>query len=394
MNTFMKIRASSPVLRVGLICLTILGAFVIKAAYGAELTVGMSTALSGPVSALGRGMKQGIEAHFKKVNDAGGVNGHTLRLVALDDSYQPDPAVSNVHRLIDLDQSLAIIGNVGTPTASVTVPIVNDKQVLLFGPFTGAGLLRRSPPDRYVINYRASYAEETAAMIQGLLKLGIKPQQIAFFTQEDAYGDSGYEGGIKALRAVGYKDTGKLVHGRYKRNTLNVEDGLITILDAKIKPRAIIMVGAYAPCAKFIKLAKKLLPGTLFLNVSFVGSDALAAALGGDGEGVIITQVVPHYASDLPGVVEYRQALGKYAPDAAPGFVSLEGYLVAKIFAEGLKRMGNPPSRESVVDAIESLKDLDIGIGITLTYSKTEHQGSHKVWATAIKEGKFVPLDW
>ncbi|MBI3327200.1 MAG: ABC transporter substrate-binding protein [Nitrospinae bacterium] len=354
----------------------------------------MSTALSGPVSALGRGMKQGVEAHFKKVNDAGGVHGHMLRLVALDDSYQPEPAVANVHRLIDQDHAIALLGNVGTPTASVTVPIVNDKKVLLFGPFTGAGLLRRSPPDRYVINYRASYVEETAAMIQGLLKLGVKPQQIAFFTQEDAYGDSGYEGGTRALRAVGYKDAGKLAHGRYKRNTLNVEDGLITILDAKIKPRAIIMVGAYAPCAKFIKLARKLLQGTLFLNVSFVGSDALAAALGRDGEGVIITQVVPHYETDLPGVVEYRQALGKYAPDATPGFVSLEGYLAAKIFVEGLKRTGNPPTRENVVDGIESLKDLDIGIGIKLTYSTTEHQGSHKVWATVIKEGKFVPLDW
>lgn len=394
MQIFLRTTTVSPIVWLGLLCLTWLGPFGSEVATSAELTVGMSTALSGPASALGRGMKLGVEAYFKKVNGVGGVNGHTVRLVALDDSYQPDPAVANMHRLIDQHQVLAIIGNVGTPTASVTVPIVNEKKILLFGPFTGAGLLRRSPPDRYVINYRASYAEETMAMIKELLKLGVKPQQIAFFTQEDAYGDAGYDGGIKALRAIGYKDAEKLAHGRYKRNTLNVEDGLITLLEAKIKPRAIIMVGAYAPCAKFIKLAKNLLLGTLFLNVSFVGSDALSAALGNDGEGVIITQVVPHYESDLPGVTEYRQALREYAAAAKPGFVSLEGYLAARIFMEGLKRAGNHPSRESVIDALESLKDLDIGIGVKLTYSKTEHQGSHKVWATMMKDGKFVALDW
>jgi len=377
-----------------LICLTILVTYAVKIGAATELIVGMSAALSGPASALGQGMKLGIEAYVKQVNDADGLHGHTLRLVALDDSYQPAPAVLNMQKLIETYKAIAVLGNVGTPTASVTVPIANEGKILLFGPFTGAGLLRRSPPDRYVMNYRASYAEETNAMVDGLLKLGIKPQQIAFFTQSDAYGDAGYEGAINALKARGYVEAHRLAHGRYKRNTLDVEDGLITILEAKTRPKAIIMVGAYAPCAKFIKLAKKVLPGAIFLNVSFVGSNALAEALGTAGEGVIITQVVPHFDADLPGVAAYRQALKAYAPQAKPGFVSLEGYLVARIFVEGLKVAGPAPTRERIIDAIESLTDLDIGIGVNISYSPTRHQGSHNVWITMIKEGRVVAIDW
>lgn len=155
-----------------LICLTALGIFDTKTVSGAEIVVGMSTALNGPASALGQGMKLGVEAYFKKVNEAGGVNDHKIRLVALDDGYEPSHTAPNMHKLIDNENVIAVIGNVGTPTAVVSVPIANEKKTLLFGAFTGADVLRKSPPDRYVINYRASYAEETAAMIDGLLKNG------------------------------------------------------------------------------------------------------------------------------------------------------------------------------------------------------------------------------
>jgi ABC-type branched-subunit amino acid transport system substrate-binding protein len=242
--------------------------------------------------------------------------------VAYDDGYEPDRAGPNMNKLIDQDGVITVMGNVGTPTAVVTVPIANEKKTLLYGAFTGAGLLRKSPPDRYVINYRASYAEETAAMVKGLLDAGIKPEEIAFFTQNDGYGDAGFSGAVKALKAAGFTKTNQLVHGRYTRNTLNVEGGLSTILDAAIEPKAIIMVGAYGPCAKFIKLAKEDFPDTLYLNVSFVGSQALMKALGSDGDGVIVTQVVPNPNSDLPGVKAYRQALTQLDPKATPDFVS------------------------------------------------------------------------
>ncbi len=358
-----------------------------------EIRIGMTTALSGPARDLGLGMKRGIEAYFHYVNQAGGIRGRPLRLIALDDGYQPTSAAANMRRLINEHKVLAIIGNVGTPTALVTVPIANREKVLLFGAFTGSNLLRKTPPDRYVINLRASYEEETAAMIDSILERGIKPDEIAFFTQNDAYGDAGYAGAVKALKVRGYDKSDSLAHGRYTRNTLNIEEGLLTIFDAPISPRAVILVGAYTACAKFIRLAQTILPNTIFLNVSFVGSIPLSKALGKNGEGVIVTQVVPHFESELKGVAEYRQQMKSFDAEAGLDFVSLEGYLAAKIFVEGLKRAPQKINRENLIEAIESIQKLDIGIGKPISYSRREHQALHHIWETQIQKGKFVPLN-
>ena len=358
-----------------------------------EIAIGMSAALSGPSARLGKGMSLGMEAYIKRANDAGGIGGRRLRLVVLDDSYQAEPVRANMERLIDRERVLAVVGNVGTAGAGVAVPIANERHVLLFGAFTGAAVLRKTPPDRYVINVRASYAEETAVMVHGLLKKGIKPQQIAFFTQDDAYGDSGYNGAVQAMEKLGYYEAKSLAHGRYPRGTLDIDEGLLAIIQSKTRPRAIIMVGAYAACAKFIKLAKQLFPNTLFLNVSFVGTVALTEALGEDGDGVIVSQVVPHYASPLPGPTEYRAALERYAPGTQPELVSMEGYIVMKAFGTALARISGEPTRESIVDALEHAGALDVGIGMPLRFSSQEHQGSHQVWMTEIANGTLVPIN-
>lgn len=340
--------------------------------------VGMSAAFSGPTQALGTGLRSGIKAYFEGANAAGGVQGKQLTLIEYDDGYEPDRAAPNMSKLVDEDNVIAVIGNVGTPTAVVTVPLANEKKTVLYGAFTGAGLLRKSPPDRYVINYRASYAEETSAMVKGLLGAGIKPEEIAFFTQNDGYGDAGYNGGVAALKAAGFTATDTLAHGRYTRNTTNVENGLVKILDAAVEPKAIIMVGAYAPCAKFIELAQEDLPDTKFLNVSFVGSAALLKALVSKAEGVIVTQVVPHPESDLPGVAAYRAALKKHDASLPPDFISLEGYLSAKLFVKGLKSAGTM-DREGIIDGLLSLGDVDLGTGEKVHLSSGKHQASSAV---------------
>ena len=393
----MKVRPLRSLRRLRRIVVRMLFASAVAAtsslAVAETIKVGMSAALTGPASALGNGVKTGIESYFASVNAAGGVNGHNVELVALDDGYEPDRAAPNMNTLIDEKGVVAVMGNVGTPTAIVTVPIANEKKTLLFGAYTGAGVLRKSPPDRYVINYRASYAEETAAMVDGLLGAGIKPEEIAFFTQNDGYGDAGYNGAVAALKARGFNDTDSLAHGRYARNTTNVEGALGTILDADTEPKAIIMVGAYAPCAEFIRQAKLDLDDVIYVNVSFVGSLPLLKALEGDAEGVIVTQVVPHYASDLPGVAQYRKDLAAHGEGAEPDFVSLEGYLAAKIFVEGLKNSA-AIDRESVIDGIEGLSDLDVGIGVPVSFAKDKHQASHEVWPTIIRNGKYESLEW
>ena len=354
-----------------------------------ELKVGLSGAMTGPAAALGLGMKRGIEAYFERVNAAGGVHGRRLRLVALDDGYEPARAASNMRALIDDEKVFAVLGNPGTPTAAVSVPIANAKHVPLFGAFTGAGLLRKTPPDRYVINFRASYAQETAEMVRGIAELGIPPDEIAFFTQNDAYGDAGYSGGIAALHALGYAGAERLPHARYPRNTVDVEGAVARLLDPTVKPRAIIMIGAYKPCAKLIRLAKRNGLRALFVNVSFVIGDSLVKELGPDADGVVVTQVVPPLDADAAAVREYREAV----PAAERGFVSLEGFLAARAFVEGVRRAGMGATPDGFIDALEAAGPLDLGLGggpgETLEITKARHQLSNRVWPTIIEHGEF-----
>lgn len=382
----------------GILYLTVLTILLPLAAQGEParppIYLGMSTALSGPAQSLGSGMKAGMEAYFARINRQGGLDGRQLALITMDDGYVPEAAAQNMVTLIDKEKVLAVLGNVGTPTAKVTVPIATEKKTLLFGAFTGAGLLRPSPPNRYVINYRASYLQETAAMVRGLLAQGILPYQIAIFSQDDAYGEAGYTGVMRGLKEAGYVHGYRLAHGRYERNTQDVEQGLLEILEAPIKPRAIIMIGAYAACAKFIRVARRSLPDATFLNVSFVGSTALRNTLGHDSEGVLVTQVVPHFDSDLALAKEYRRDLQAFAPGTEQGFVSLEGYVVARIFVEGLRRAGPEVNRESIIDALLSIHNMDIGLGTPIDYAPESYQGSQMVWPTVIRNGRFEPYEF
>jgi ABC-type branched-subunit amino acid transport system substrate-binding protein len=360
----------------------------------AEITVGMTTPLSGPLQAVGSNVLTGVNAYFHRVNSNGGIHGQQVRLIAEDDRYEPSLAAPNMRKLIEEDNVIAVIGNVGTPTAVVTVPIAIESNVPFIGAITGAPLLRMNPPNRYIFNYRASYTEEAESMIDGLLNIGIKPEEIALFTQRDSYGDAGYDGAISALHSHGFLDTHTLSHGRYTRNSLNVEGALATILDSSVKPRAIIMAGSYAPSAKFIKLAKQDLPDCLFLNFSFVGSTPLLKALGDDTRNVIITEVVPAFDSNLPIAKRYRDDLKNYGQEIRPDFASFEGYIIANIFIAALGSIEGAIHRESLVNSLHKITELDIGLDQKITYTKHKHQAVHQVWPVTLDKNKFVPVNW
>jgi ABC-type branched-subunit amino acid transport system substrate-binding protein len=360
-----------------------------------SLVFGMSTVLSGPAAHLGINMRNGVLAAMKEINLQGGIKGKSLCLVVLDDGYEPEKTVSNMHRLINQEHVLAIIGNVGTPTAIAAVPIANRSNVLFFGAFTGAGILRKIPPDRYIVNYRASYAEETAAMVQALISNGrLKPHEIAFFTQRDAYGDSGFVGGLTALKKNGLKDETKITHGRYERNSLAVENGLADILLADPEPKAVIIVGTYAPTARFITLARVYGLKSLFLNVSFVGTSPLAHALGPDENGVIVTQVVPPLEAPLPVVKDFHRAMRLFNPSISSTFGALEGYISTRILILALSRIEGEISRKNIINALNGLEEFDLGLGIILKISQTEHQASHQIWPTIIRKGEIHSFDW
>jgi serine/threonine protein kinase/ABC-type branched-subunit amino acid transport system substrate-binding protein len=381
-----------------------------------EILMGMSAAFSGPARELGTRMKLGIETAFAAVNESGGIAGRTLKLVALDDGYEGKRALENMHELVDKRGVFGLIGNVGTPTALVTVPYAVAQRTVFFGAFTGANLLRKDPPDRYVFNYRASYEEETAKMVHYLLdNKHVAPRSVVVFAQHDAYGDAGYEGAVKTMRKTGHGDV-ELLRANYERNTVDVDAAVNQILEyhrativshapggheivrAKHPVKAIIMVCTYKAAVRFIQKIHDAGLETFFLNVSFVGSNALAdelKELGAQyGNGVIITQVVPHFDSGATGIIRYRETLQKFHPDQHPDFLSLEGYIVGELFAEGLRRAGRALDTEKLIDALESIRELDIGTGTVMSFGMSAHQSSHKVWGTVLDEQlNFQSLD-
>jgi branched-chain amino acid transport system substrate-binding protein len=362
------------------------------------LTLGMSTALSGPSRELGRQMKMGVETALNLANEARAVPGRTLGLLALDDGYEPSRTKDAMKELVEVKKVFAVLGNVGTPTAEVAVPYANEKKTLFFGAFTGAGLLRKDPPDRYVFNYRASYVEETAAVVRWFVEVKkLRPAEIAVFAQQDAFGDAGFAGVAKALRKYG-RAPDEILRVGFKRNTLELQEAVDTVLKNRKTVKAIVMVAPYRPAAKFIEEMKRQQLDAIFSNVSFVGATAFAdelRQLGGKfASGVIVTQVVPPIDSSATAVIRYREALQKFFPGEKPDFVSLEGYVVGNLFVEGLKRAGANLTTDRVIEALEGIRDLDLGIGTKLSFGLSEHQASHKVWGTILNDAaQYQVLD-
>jgi branched-chain amino acid transport system substrate-binding protein len=363
-----------------------------------EIRFGMAAGFTGPIKELARQVKLGIETAFSRANDAGGVHGRMLRLVTADDGYDPNKTLNAMRQLYEKEQVFGFIGNVGTPTTVVAVPYALERRMLFFGPVTGSNVVRGDPPDRYVFNYRASYAEETDATVRYLMKIRrLQPRQIAVFAQNDSFGDSGFAGVAKAFRALGIND-GAILRVGYERNSVNVDEAIKTLRAQKVPIRAVVMVAAYRAAAKFIEKTRDLYPDMIYTNVSFVDGTALAeelALLGPRyGNGVIVTQVVPAVGGNSSTVLEYKNAVAKYFPGENPGYGSLEGYLCASMLIQAMTRAGPQLDTERLIDTLESMRNLDLGLGTPLSFGRAEHQASHKIWGTALDQnGKYQAIE-
>ena len=353
-----------------------------------HIVFGQSAALSGPAQALGNGMRAGILAAFKEVNDAGGVHGRIVELVSLDDAYEPEAAATNTVRLIDEEDVFALIGEVGTPTSRSATPVAAEAAVPFIAPFTGAEFLRDDDWGN-ILNLRASYYQETEEMVARLTQdLGI--ERIAVMYQDDSYGRAGYRGATLALERRGMEPVSI---GLYPRNTTAVKTALLDL--QRGSPEAIIMIGAYQPVAALIKWARHTGLDPIFMTVSFVGSNALARELGPAGAGVYVTQVVPFPTDDsLPVVDAYLAALKAYDPGIVPGFVSLEGYLAGRLAIAGLERCGRDVDRSCFVGGMYGAGDISID-GFVLRYdNEDDNQGSDTVFLTVIgPDGKYQPAE-
>ncbi|MCP4720915.1 MAG: ABC transporter substrate-binding protein [Desulfobacteraceae bacterium] len=354
-----------------------------------EIRIGSSLALGGHAGYLGSQMLHGAKSYINHINETGGIHGRKINLVALDDGYDPTRCLYNTQQLILEEKVFSLFCYVGTPTTVRIIPLVNEARIPLIGMFTGANRLRE-PVNRYLINIRASYYQETKAAVDFFVK-EMKLDKVAVFYQYDEYGFDGLRGTEIALKQYGMIPVAK---GSYVRGTLDVEAGLDKIIESRAQ--AVVMIGTYDSCARFIKLARDRIFSPLFHNVSFVGSKELARRLGPIGEGVLVTQVVPPPNAGknetLPGVTEYIDLLKEYYPSSRPSFVGLEGYINAKILVEGLKRAGKQITREKFIHAIESIHEFDLGILNPLSFGKNDYQGLDRVYFTKIKQGELVLL--
>lgn len=348
------------------------------------IVVGQSAPMSGPAAQLGQQMNRGAKLYFNAVNAAGGVNGRKIELKVLDDFYEPDAAARNTKTLIDDTKVFALFGYVGTPTSLAALKVANPAGVPFFAPYSGASALRE-PFARNVFHVRASYNDETAAIVQQIRTTGLK--RIAVVYNDDAYGKAGIEGVQHALKLPTSQGVALVAQASVVRNTTDVKAAITTVLAQK--PDAIVVISAYQTVAALVKGAQEQGYGGQFYNVSFVGTKALANALGKAGGGVIISQVMPYpYSGASPLVRDYQKLL-KAEGITDFDYGSIEGYVAARVFVEGLKRAGRDLTREKFIGALESMGNYDVG-GFNVNFSPSNHVGSKFVEMTIINSSGQV----
>jgi len=361
------------------------------------ILVGVSNVQSGPSRSLGQDLLRGSLAYFKLINDGGGIYGRKISIILKDDGYEPDPAVKNTNELIEKDKVFFLFDYVGTPTLTRVLPLLKyyeQDKIVNVAPFTGADPQRRPPYDEYVFNIRASYREETRALVRYLYDKGYR--RIGFFGQADAYGKSGEVGVTDALAELNLAPAGIVSYPRNQSFEADMSPQVKILRQAGAD--AVIAVGVYGPCGAFIRDARQAGWEAPIANVSFVGAEVLLEKLrqasrqaGKDlTVNLINSQVVPSPDDTrYPLVAEYRA----HVADENYGFVSLEGWLNAVVVTEALRRAGPNPSREAFIRGMESLHGWDPGLGVPLEFSASDHQGLHRVWLTRTKLGHWVPAE-
>ena len=364
-----------------------------------EIRFGMAAPFSGPAREMGHQLKLGVDLAFAQANDEGGVHGRQLKLVTADDAYEPNRTLNAMKELYEQQKVFGFVENYGSPTALISVPFALERHALYFGAFSGAPSLRRDPPDRYVFNYRAGYAEEADAIVHYLVRnRRLRPQDIGVLTQQDAYGEAGWEGVTKAMRTLRGGVPGEVFRMSYNRNTVNVDEAIAQLRRQRPAIKAVVLVATFRAAAKFIEKTRDLYPDMIYATISGVGSTGLASELMVLGphyaDGVICTQVTPAVDGYATVTMKYKNALAKYFPGEPADYSSLEAYLTASILIEGLRRAGPALDTESLVNVLESMQNYELGLGPKVSFGPSDHQALHKVWGTQLdKSDQYHAID-
>jgi ABC-type branched-subunit amino acid transport system substrate-binding protein len=380
-----------------------------------EVRIGMSAAFKGTAAGLGTELYRGAQAYYAEVNAQGGVHGRMITTVALDDGYEPTPCIRNTLTLLEKEHVFFLSNYVGTPTLTRALPVIKryaDQQVVLVGNFTGAQPQRETPYVDQIFNIRASYRQEMMALVERFWQAGAR--KFGVYYQIDAYGRSGTDGVARGLAQHGAKITAEATYVRGAKFEDDMTPAVRGLREAGVQ--VVLCTGAYQGCGAFVKSARDSGWNVPISNVSFVGCEAMLTLLLRHGkttgrdytQNLVNSQVVPSYDDlSLPAVVEYRTLMEKHNPQVPEplrdskyvpetlSFRGLEGFVNAKVIVEALRRAGTNPTRASFRAALESLRNVDLGIGAPLSFGTERHQGLDNVYFTRVDTGRWVPInDW
>jgi ABC-type branched-subunit amino acid transport system substrate-binding protein len=380
-----------------------------------DIRVGMSAAFRGTAAGLGTEFYRGAQAYYNDVNGKGGVHGRAISVVALDDGYEPIPCVKNTIRLLEKEPVFLLSNYVGTPTLTRALPVIKryaDSHVVLVGNFTGAQPQREAPYAEHVFNIRASYRQEMMALVDRFWQLGAR--KFGVYYQIDAYGRSGTDGVARGLAQRGVRIAAEATYPRGAKFADDMTPAVTALRRAGVD--VVLCTGAYQGCGAFVRTARDAGWTVPISNLSFVGSDAMLALLVKHGKAtgrdytraLVNSQVVPSYDDvSLPGVAEYRLLMDRHNPPVPESlrdanyslqrysFISLEGFVNARVIVEALQRSGPQPTRVAFRQALESLRNFDLGIGAPLTFGPERHQGLDSVYFTRVDGERWIPIaDW
>ncbi len=349
-----------------------------------DLVIGQSAPFSGPSSQTARDYREGLLAWFAEVNRRGGIHGRRLRLVTLDDRYDPQLTLRNTRQLIEQDQAIALIGYFGTANSKAVFPLVEAVGIPYVAPRTGAKAVLQ-PFRPMVFNLRASYQAEIDRVIDRLVRDNRHKVAVVHIT--DAYGEDGLASSQVALARHGLRP---VAIAGVKRNATNTDAAARKVVAAQAN--AVLVIATFTTSASLTRGLSRLGSRAQLMNLSPVGIEGLQDALpGGQANGIGISQVVPFpWNRRLPVVAQYQEMMMRQQPTPRYGYTSFEGFLAARWLTAALEKAGPDPTRARVVGAFRSLTDLDLG-GFKLQLGPGDNQASDFVELTFLGAQRWGP---
>lgn len=346
------------------------------------LTLGQSTSLSGPLGDLGQEVLKGAKVYFDALNARGGVHGRSVRLVTRDDAYDSKKTLENLAVFSADDSTFALFGTFGTPNNEALIPVAQQAGMPVLTPYTGAPSIR-SKTSIGVFNLRASYADEVERLVEHLTTVGIKKIAIAY--QNNGFGK---EVLMAATAAMERRKITPLLAVSVENDASDASAATDKLLASN--PEALLLAVAGKPTIEIIKSVAQRRRGLQMYALSVLATPSNLRALGADGTGVAISQVVPFPRnSTLPVVREYNLAMTG-AGHTEFSHLSLEGYINAKVVTEGLRRAGRNLTRAGMVSAMDGLRNYNVG-GMDVSFGQGAASGSRFVELTMVNaQGKLI----